>query len=368
MKNPHVLFLVTKGDWGGAQKYVHDLALSLQEQCTIEVATGSTGRMTALLQKARVPVHILHSIQRDISIAKELRALVEIWKLIGDQRPDVVHLNSSKMGLAAVAARLRGVNKIIFTVHGWPFLEDRRLLVLAVMKFFSWLTALVSTHVIVISRTDEQLAKRMCLIGKKVSLIRNGIEEPALIEEPRKKLSKEIGVKLEDDERIIGTIGEYTKNKGHLYLIKAFAALKEQDLADRLIIAGRGELRVAYEALINDLNLSDAVILTGFMPNAAQYIRAFNILTLPSVKEGLPYVLLEAGMQGMPIVASDVGGIRELLTFREGVQGILVPAKDEKALAEALAASLKKPAPAQQELFKKRFAKDAMVRKTRALY
>lgn len=370
MHNNRILYVVTKGDWGGAQKYVQDLALALKEDYEIHVAAGSPGKMMRALQAGGITTHELTSAQRDISITHEWKTLRDLFALIRTLQPDIIHVNSSKMGLAAFAARLCGVRKIIFSPHGWPFLEDRGILATITIAFFSWLTAFLATDVIVISKNDERLARRMPFIKKKTTLIYNGIAEPTRLETPeaRQALSKEIDMPLAESDRIIGTIGEYTKNKGHIYLIKAFVTLHKNNLADKLILIGDGELRIAYEALINELGLQDKIILSGFVPNAAQYIPAFNVLTLPSTKEGLPYVLIEAGMLEAPIVASDLGGIKELLTFDGKQHGTLVPPKSVDALAQALAGSLTLPLTPEASLFKKRYSQETMVSKTKKLY
>jgi glycosyltransferase involved in cell wall biosynthesis len=110
-----------------------------------------------------------------------------------------------------------------------------------------------------------------------------------------------------------------------------------------LIIIGTGEEKEKLEKQIKDLRLENRVFLVGFVENASWYLKAFDIFVLSSVKEGLPYVLIEAGFAGLPVVASDVGGVSEII--EGGKNGYLFPAKDSTALATLLKAFIEKRFP-----------------------
>ncbi|MDP3956226.1 MAG: glycosyltransferase [bacterium] len=367
--NRRILYVVTKGTWGGAAKYVYDLATGLPERFDVHVAMGVPGELTERLNATSVTTHILKSVNRDVSLSKDTKTFFELVWLIHKLRPQIVHLNSSKMGLAALAARILRVPCVVFTVHGWPFFEDRNIIARALIWFFSWITALISHRVIVISRRDQLAARTMPLVWKKTRLIYNGVNISTPLEHPRQELAELIGVSLKQSDRVIGTIGEYTRNKGHAYLIDAFAQLKKEHLAEHLVIISDGELRSSYETKIRELKLSDCVHLVGTVLHADRFLPAFNVVAMSSVKEGLPYVLIEAGMQGVPIVASDVGGIRELITFDGGiVAGILVRPKNTNELHEALQQAISEGTILKPELFKERFAKDQMIQKTSGCY
>ncbi|MDP3989159.1 MAG: glycosyltransferase [bacterium] len=366
-----ILFVVTKGDWGGAQKYVYDLSTSFKQSANVSVATGipTTGqRLVNRLGQENIPVHILTHAGRDVSIKNDLRTVIDLMALMRRIHPDVVHINSSKMGLAALVAKVCGVRRIIFTVHGWPFFENRGYLAKKSMWFFSWLTALFSHAIIVISKNDHEKAVRMPFISRKTHLIYNGIDAPARIDNPREALATLLGIPLKPSTRIIGTIAEFTPNKGLSFLIDAFAHLQKDGQADLLILIGGGELHHALERQIRACGLVGKVLLHPFLPDATHYLRAFDICALPSVKEGLPYVLLEAGMSGVSIVASDVGGIRELLSHSGTTYGILVPSRDPDALKKALTHALCNAPPTNPQLFIHRFSKHVMVDATRKLY
>src|SRR4051812_28358025 len=116
-----ILFAVTKGNWGGAQKYVYDLATSLPPaDFEVSAMFGESGELKKRLDEKQIPVHSISALSRDIKIWSDLKAFGQIYQILRRERPDVLHLNSPKMGLlGALAGRLVGVKKIIYTSHGW---------------------------------------------------------------------------------------------------------------------------------------------------------------------------------------------------------------------------------------------------------
>lgn len=300
-----ILFVITKSNWGGAQRYVYDLATHVSGAV---VALGGSGPLKDKLAAAGVRVEEVRSFQRDISFAKELRAFFELLRIMRAERPDVIHLNSSKAGgIGALAGRIAGVPKIVFTAHGWPFLEPRNFLSRALIYFFSWLTAALSHTVIVVSESDLRIARKMPFVKDAAIRIYNGID-----------LGMPFGSgdavrrQFPSHAKITGTIGELTKNKNQEALINE--AAKRQDMF--VAIVGEGEDRGRLEWQIKMHGLENRVKLFGFMP-AAEVLKGFDEFALPSLKEGLPYVLLEAKLAGLPLRANRVGGVGEILDAKD---------------------------------------------------
>ena len=165
-----VLYIITKATWGGAQRYVYDLATNLpKEKFDVIVAYGVRGKLAGDLAASGIKLRELPFLARDITFFSDIKSFFEILRVLRALRPDVIHLNSSKAAaLGALAARFSGVRKIVFTVHGWPFKESRNVLWRVLTYKISWLTAFLSHSVIVVSKTDERLARRMWGITKKV--------------------------------------------------------------------------------------------------------------------------------------------------------------------------------------------------------
>ena len=118
-----ILYLVTQSEGGGAQRYIFDLAKNLpQNQYIVTVAAGGNGELLTKFDETRVSTVTVKNLVREINPIKDLLAYFELKKLFKQQKPDIVHLNSSKAGtIGAIAAKHAGVKKIIYTVHGFVF-------------------------------------------------------------------------------------------------------------------------------------------------------------------------------------------------------------------------------------------------------
>ncbi|PIR82736.1 hypothetical protein COU20_00980 [Candidatus Kaiserbacteria bacterium CG10_big_fil_rev_8_21_14_0_10_59_10] len=331
-----ILFVITKPNWGGAQRYVFDIATRLPPNLTPLVALGDgKGALAERLAAAGIRTVCIPHLTRDISPLRELQAFASLYALLRRERPDVVHLNSSKAGgLGALAARLARAPRIVFTVHGWPFKEARSPISRALIYAVSWCTAALSHCAITVSREDERIASRMPLIARKTAYVPLGIAEPehCTRKEAEKRLSARIRLEPSPPSLRIVSIAELTPNKGISYGIAAAALLRERGVPFQYVVFGEGEERHALAAQAEKSGVSAQVQLAGFVPDAARYLPAFDVLLLPSVKEGTPYVLLEAAAAGIPIIATTVVDS----SFADiGVR--LVPARDERALTDALA-------------------------------
>lgn len=339
-----ILYVITKSTWGGAQQYVYDLATNLpKERFDVAVAAGNKGMLLDKLRAADLPTIIIPSLQRNVGFSSEFAAFRQLLKLFQTERPDIIHLNSSKAAAlgAAAAFVFKLLNfftfkpRVIFTVHGWGFNEDRPLIQRLAIFIASWLTCLFCDRVILINTADHRTARRF-IPRRKLAFISHGLAPISFLshKEARAGLSQAINRPIADDTILIGTIAELTRNKGLSYLISALSKFphrtKNHYRGLASIVIGEGEERQDLQKYIDALSLCDAVHLPGFIPDAAQLLPAFDIFILPSIKEGLPYALMQAMAAGLPVIASRVGGIPDIVT--EGVDGLLVPPKDPTAL------------------------------------
>jgi len=340
-----ILYIITQSELGGAQKYICDLILNLKENFEIFVAAGPEGnweifnRLTTEVKSDKIiSVVKLHNLIRNINPIKDLLGFIEIFKIIRKIKPEIVHLNSSKAGfIGAFAAKLAGVKKIIFTAHGWVFNEPVFFLKKWFYLLISYFTALFCDKIICVSECDKKVALENNIAQEnKLIVIHNGIKNFDCL--PKDIARRELNLIIKNknihwDGFLIGTIANLYKTKGIEYLIKAIYLLKLQIINSKLqtIIIGEGNERQNLEALIRKFKLWDIVFLAGNIPEAKKYLKAFDLFVLPSVKEGLPYTILEAMLANLPVIASKVGGVPEVID--DGINGFLVPAKNEKALA-----------------------------------
>ncbi len=361
MKQTHkqkkkILYVITKSNWGGAQRYVYDLAINLpKDHYEPVVVVGGSGALKTKLERSLIRVISLPYLGRDINLFYDLAVLASLTWLFIKEKPDIVHLNSSKIGgLGSLAGRVyNGIQKIkklstlmsyspptkiIFTAHGWAFNEPRNELSKKLITFLSWITIFLSHHTITVSKQDKLRVHNMPAISDKVSCVHNGIQEKKLVskKEARAALFEGHPSLVPKKEAVwIGTIGELTQNKGLMYAIEACDTLKKKLSSPFVyVIIGDGEDKYKLANAIRKHNLAREVFLVGFKKDASSLLQAFDIFLLPSVKEGLPYVVLEAGFAGIPTVASAIGGIPEIIT--DGKSGILVPPKDHQHITQAI--------------------------------
>lgn len=333
MSKIKIFYGITKGNSGGAQKYVYDLATHLPADIyEVSVVSGAPGLLCDKLKAQNIPVFVLRSLNRNINPLRDLTSFFSLLSLLRKIKPNILHLNSPKMGLlGAIAGRIYNLLtpktyhlSIIYTSHGWPFYEYRPWLVKIFFRILCWKITWLCHEVIVISRAEQT--------NKNFHLIYNGISEINFLSkaEARQKLN----LPENSEKLVIGTIAELHKNKGLEYLL---AAMKNIDA--KLVIIGGGELESELKLKASSYHLSPTF--AGAIPDAARLLPAFDIFVLPSIKEGLPYVIAEAGLAGLPVIATRVGGIPEVI--ENNVNGILVAPKNVTELKLALEKLIKNP-------------------------
>jgi len=333
-----VLFLITKSNWGGAQRYVYDLATNLPTgEFETVVALGGNGPLGAKLQAAHCRVVPIPSLTRDISPTKEWSAFRDIQEVGRSERPDILHVNSSKAGiLGALAGRLVGVPLIIFTAHGWAFNEDRPVWQKLSLKILHWLTVLLSHRTIAVSN-QVKMQMNWPFVQHKIIVIHNGraIDNLFSYDEGRTFIiNKEPRLREFQSDFWTMTIAELHPVKRHEAMIEVMKKMADSDVNVRHLIIGDGETQEMLRTQIDALGLQEHVFLLGRIDEASRYLRAADLFVLASRSEGLPYVLIEALQAGVPIVATKVGGIPEVV--EDGVSGILTEPLDNKALFEAI--------------------------------
>lgn len=358
-----ILYAITKSNFGGAQKYVYELAIRSKEQgFDVHVACGGNGLMKTKLEQAGIPVHPLHDAERDISILKEISTLFRLHQIVRDLLPDIMHVNSPKLGgLGSLIGRFHGVPRVIYTNHGWPFMEDRPAWQVALIKFFSWLTIMFAHNVIVLSQREFDMVKKWpfaCRRGEtpsnqKLVIIKNGIHEFPLLskEDALEKLicanpadnmsslpceEKFIDL-IKKNTRIMGMNAELHKNKGISYAIEGLKLYKDllgSEMNTHLLIVGEGEEKHRLIELAKSLGLSEDVTFAGYVIDSRMYMKAFDLFLLSSIKEGLPYTIIEAGFAKTPVISTHVGGIGEVITNLQ--TGFLIKPKRAQEIKNTL--------------------------------
>ena len=333
-----ILYLLTKSNYGGAQKYTFELASYAHDlNHSVVVAAGGTGEKDSnpgLLAEKLTNEHIrfvyIRNFMRDVSLWSDVKAFFEIAARIRSEKPDVIHLSSSKAAsLGALAGKLLRIKKIIYTVHGLPHAESwRPAWQRHLIRLMTRATIKLSDVIITINSEDTKVAKSMTKHPGKINKIPNGIDTFKTL--PKHDALTLIGLDLPENALVIGGIGELHPNKNWSTLLHVLTTLPERT---HIVIIGTGENEGVLKNTISQLGLSHRVHLTGYQKNAHKLLSIFDIFVLPSKKEGLPYVLLEAGIAGIAVVSADLPGTRDIIDT--GTSGLLVK-PDKTNLSTAL--------------------------------
>jgi glycosyltransferase involved in cell wall biosynthesis len=314
---------VTLAEPGGAQTYVASLLPALAGRFDVAVAAHGPGPVREAARAAGVRFVPLRHVRRAINPWRDVLGLVELVILLRRERPHILHASSSKAGvLGRLAAWLTGVPIRIFTVHGWAFSASHG----PIAGLYRWTERLVKavTTVTVCVAEGERaagLAAGACEERTTV-VIHNGVDPRAAI--PRQRGDT-------GPPRIV-TVGRFKAPKDPLTLVRALASLGARSF--EAVIVGDGPDRRAVEAEIERLGLVQAARLAGERDDVPELLAGADIFVLSSRSEGLPLSILEAMSAGLPVVASRVGGVPEVVL--DGETGLLVPPGDPSSLAAAI--------------------------------
>jgi glycosyltransferase involved in cell wall biosynthesis len=319
---PRVLLVITLAEVGGAQSYVASLLPALAERYDVVLAAHGEGPLREAAAEAGARFVPLRHVRRPISPWRDLAGLVELSRLLRSERPQVMHASSSKAGvLGRLAAAASRVPIRFFTVHGWAFSAYSGLPSL-LYRLADRLMKPLTTVTICVSQNElaAGLEAGTCSAERSV-VIRNAVDVAAAARSQHDR----------DTPRLIA-VGRLKAPKDFLTLMRAFAELPEGSF--EALIVGDGPDRATVEAEIHSLGLDGRVRLAGERDDVPALLAASDVFVLSSRSEGLPLSVLEAMAAELPVVASDVGGLRELVV--DGETGILVPPGDAEALAAAL--------------------------------
>lgn len=348
-----ILFVITQSEMGGAQQFLAQLIGHLDRaRFELVVVVGKDGgdELKKFLPDD-VPYIIAKSLRRDPHILQDIRSLFELRSLYKKINPDVIFLNSSKAGFnGSLATHLWPSIQIpvVYRIGGWAFNDPQSFW----KRWFSVVLEKVSApwkdHIIVNNKKDFQDAERLHIQPRKeITLIHNGIDLESTVwssEAARVQLIENIvrngyaSASVFRGKRIVGTVANFYATKGLEVLIDASRKLPDDVVT---IIIGDGQLRLSLETQIRKNNLQNKVILAGRLPNAERYVPAFTVFALPSRKEGFPWAILEAMRARVPVVATSVGAIPEIIESDNS--GVMVPPNDTEAFANALMHLLRDP-------------------------
>lgn len=314
-----ILITITKGDIGGAQIVVLNMAKALKERGHIVVVGMGEGEfLKNKLEEIKIPIHIFKSLKRTNNPLKNLKFIFEMKKYIDKEKFDVVHFNSSNALLGAIGAKIsKNKPKTVFTFHGLSILDNNYSNTISKAIYwiiFKFLLIFVDKNIFV-SYDNLENAQKIRLI-EYGDVVYNGININSLNfkekNEAIKIIEGKIGCSL-NNTFIIGSIGRLSEQKNYEFLIKIFPKILEIEPKTICLIIGDGPLKLYLKKMIEDLHLDNKIYLLGELENAAEYLKMFDINILPSLYEGLSISLIETILAQIPTIASNVGGNREII-------------------------------------------------------
>jgi len=324
--------MVTRGDdIGGAQIHVRDMSLALRKiGHEVAVFVGQEGMFTKNLQLNDVEYYDIKNLIRPIHPLKDLLAFFESYKLLKVFNPDLISCHSSKAGwLGRLVGYCLGT-PTIFTAHGWSFSEGipkikSRLFILA-EKIVSPLSKLIIT----VSEYDYRLASSHNISPKtRLLTIHNGMPE----------ISSEYNTNQLTQPPKIVMLARFDNPKDHTMLVNTLALIKNEEWT--LDFIGDGSKRAQVKKIVIQKGLSAKISFLGTRNNIPLELSTAQIFVLLSHWEGFPRSILEAMRAGLPVVASDVGGIKESVV--DGSTGFLIPRGDVSILKDRLLKLIKNP-------------------------
>lgn len=323
-RRPRILLAITRADLGGAVIHVLGLVDGLGDRVEYHLAVGPDNVLAERAASRGATVHVIPHLVREIAPIADARAVGELLAVTRAVRPDAIHAHTFKAGFAArLVGRLARV-PVVYTPHGWVFSEGYPRTWRVLGGLVEGLLARATATVICVSHAELEAARRRKVCGDgRGTVIHNGVADAP----PRRRgggRSGPLGIAM---------IARLAQPKDHDTLLRAMALV---DVDYRLLLVGDGPRRAGLESLSASLGIAGRVRFLGARSDVAEILRDADVLVLASRSEGLPLTVLEGMREGLPVVASDVGGVSEAVQHER--TGLLVPAGDPAALAAAITA------------------------------
>jgi glycosyltransferase involved in cell wall biosynthesis len=354
-----VLQLLATGGSGGAQESYTGLLLGLdRSRYEVRALSLSAGSAVQRLRALGVPVEVL-------DVADDELAVRELTAWLKREEIDLVHAHMYRAEVIGTRAALAaGTPVIVATVHSSRVRSAEDVALLASLTPSMDRLIVPSEAIERKVRAEEREGARFAVVPNGIDLSRfTGPVGPCA-------LRAEQGIPA--SAPLLGVVARLEPEKGHAHLIDAMPAIIRAAPEVRLAIVGEGSLEYGLRVMATDLGLADRVVFTGRRDDISAITADLTIAVMPSLREAQGISLLEAMARGIPVVASDVGGIPEVVT--DGVDGRLVPPGDSTALADAIIELLCDPdlqrrlGEAGRRTVAERFSIDAQVRRIQQVY
>ena len=283
----------------------------------------------------------MRCLRRDINPFWDIVCLFKLINIMKRNVFQIVHTHSSKAGfIGRLAAKLSGVKVIVHSPHGHIFYAYFGKIKTVLFVLLEKIAAKFTNRIITLTELGKQdhIKFGIASPGKFIPVY-CGIDLNRFLDLKIDRDEERRKWHLSKDELVIGTVSRLVPIKGCEYFIKAMPGIKKEAPNTKFIIAGDGFLRQNLEKLVQDLGISEDAIFTGYQSDINRLMSIFDIYVSPSLNEGMGRCLLETQALGVPVVATNVGGVPEIV--KDNKTGILVPPKSPEALMQAIVTLLK---------------------------
>lgn len=358
-----IAYVITRSDTvAGAQVHVADVASRMQEAgAKVCVFVGGAGPYTEKLQSQGIPYVVLGHLCRPIRVVQDMRGLSELRQALKTFKPTLVSAHSSKAGILARLASLRSGFAVVFTAHGWSFTEGVSPVARHVYERVERAVAPLARRIITVSEYDRQLAlKRGIANSDRLRTVHNGMPD----------VGRALWAQPSTAPVRLVTVARLDEPKDHELLVTALAGLESYGWS--LDIIGDGPHEQAIKALVNRCGLRDRIRFLGLRRDVPELLSQAHVFVLCTKWEGLPRSIIEAMRTGLPVVASRVGGVPELV--EDGVTGFLVSKGNLDEMRERLRTLLDDPSmretmgAAGRAAYEANFRIETMIEKTVQVY
>lgn len=287
---------------------------------------------------------ILPALGRELNPLRDLKTIWSLYRLFRQIKPDVVSTHTAKAGFVGrIAARLAGVPVVVHTFHGHVFHGYFSPTKTRLFKLIEQFCARLSDTIIVLTASQrDELADQYHIAPRdKFTVMGGGLELDSFAAAPRLSGNFREQWHIPQDAKLVTIVGRLVPVKNHALFLDAAAKIHAVDSRVRFAIVGDGDLRAALESQVDQLGLREVVTFTGWQQDVLEVYAGSDMLVISSVNEGTPFTVIEALAAGVPIVATAVGGLPDLL--EGGKFGALVPSENADALAAAVLNTLKQP-------------------------
>lgn len=323
-----VLHLITGSFIAGAENVILTVAEGMKgSQFESEICTLTpTGDLHKKANQIAIKSYAL-GYKNILSLPK---IIIKLMLLLYKNKYDIIntHLPQASV-IGIIISRLRGIPYIIETRHYSDYMYKYS------NRINQWLdkkTVNMADHVIVVSHAGKVvLMNREGVKEEKISVIYNGINISKFSSNHRIQIRKQLGI---DNKMVLTFTASYHPRKGHKYLLESVGMLKKKYPDVIILLIGDGILKANLEALTKQLHLEDNVRFLGYRTDIPELLNATDIYVHSSVEEGFGIAIIEAMAAGLPVIATNVGGIPEIITHNKN--GILVPPEDPQALSSAM--------------------------------